>query len=768
MRPSDKYRVLVEVVLLSLESFAGYCLWSALSFALWQFYAFSLARTAGALWSIAYLALALGPAAGCAHRAWSRLLLSRVHLVRAAAVALALVSIVGNHYVRAAFASLASFALLGALGCTFLPLAKPWRLSEGIFEPPGRNDQHLRERRERLWLGTVAGVLAGMAIRACNATMDPMYEYYGSTIGVALCGVVVLLALEVVERYAAAPRIIALDPSSAKGETAVSLDHSPKSPGAPSTPRGRHSNPMITVRPEDPAPAFEDAPPAPRFSALNRAVVAVDWLPAGLALSGAFVTVLFAFTTSDWAPEFLLSPTRSPGVDSAVSLALLLAYALGIALVPYLRKASATVWALEALGLGLVGHLGNGGGLTGAFVLALATPCALLQSIRQAALCPVPLAAALVFGAATILLVFLSLGVAFGNQVPVFGYLVLARPFVLAWALVILLAFTPVVHALRWAAKTHERRVSGLVSTDSRGLASRLFLPSARKSPRPQWWAFCATLVILVAGLQAWRVGVDATGEVQSDRVGATGPFSVMTYNVFQSSTTRGKANLHSLEGILGDASPDVFGMQETNSAQLFSQGRDVAAFVATRFYGTYTVFSGVAGRSESLDCLIGARARLHSPSARTLPSSGDRDAIPRPLCRGTLRINGTDVLVLVVHIELQEWDGVSASKQVAYAAAVAQAFGGPVLLMGDFNAQMDASSMKALDAVGLRNVWRELRRGQPYVTLPDEGTGIDHIYYRGLVPVGVDVLSQLGGGASDHYPVLASFVLPRGNITAM
>ena len=223
---------------------------------------------------------------------------------------------------------------------------------------------------------------------------------------------------------------------------------------------------------------------------------------------------------------------------------------------------------------------------------------------------------------------------------------------------------------------------------------------------------------------------------------------------------------------------PDIFGMQEVLPNQ--------KADLATALPG-YRLFGGGRddGKERGEASPIGFDTRRFqfkdggmfwlSPTPE-IPSKGWDAAYPRVVTWVRLRIRGTrqDLLAINTH-----WDHIgvvarqqSSAQMARWIAANARRCD-PVMVFGDFNAEIDSAEMRGLTqgTLPLRDA-RAASKSAPFgprgtfndfKAAPTESRTIDHFLIDGRIDVeGYAVFSQVIDGQvpSDHYPVLVDLRL--------
>lgn len=238
-------------------------------------------------------------------------------------------------------------------------------------------------------------------------------------------------------------------------------------------------------------------------------------------------------------------------------------------------------------------------------------------------------------------------------------------------------------------------------------------------------------------------------------------PFTVLTLNIRHGATDAGGVDLPALARLIRESGADLVALQEVDQVQLRSalvdQPRWLAHELGMDYFFAPTMHRGM-GRYGNV---ILSRFPILAARAEQLPAALE----PRGAIVARVRAPGGEISVVATHLGLSATDRkaqVEALAATLSAALSAAPSGeeGPVILLGDWNAEADAPELlpvagtyrEALELAGA-DARATFRAGEvePYAA-------IDHVF----VSDGVGVLSAevLSDRLSDHLPVVVRLLL--------
>ena len=290
------------------------------------------------------------------------------------------------------------------------------------------------------------------------------------------------------------------------------------------------------------------------------------------------------------------------------------------------------------------------------------------------------------------------------------------------------------------------------------------------------WWTIGATFVACAfAACGGGSASPASPSAVTSTRPPIT--LQVMTFNIQHGIDGNGRYNLQNAAAVIARVQPDIVGLQEVTrnhpSYQCDDQpARIVAALQSAtgqrwaiayqQEWFTPDVSCQQSGRGDGRETegLVLLTKRSMTPVAMTA-------LVDSRIGLQTAISDAYGLPVVVTHLT----SGASASgtrtQQVAQLAAWANGFGAPRVVMGDFNADTSAPELQPLLG-SYRDAWTDAAQAGRASGNPNShgSSRIDYIFY---VPgnalavdsaQAIDTASLIGVEASDHSPVVATFIV--------
>jgi endonuclease/exonuclease/phosphatase family metal-dependent hydrolase len=239
----------------------------------------------------------------------------------------------------------------------------------------------------------------------------------------------------------------------------------------------------------------------------------------------------------------------------------------------------------------------------------------------------------------------------------------------------------------------------------------------------------------------------------------------VATYNVHGCVGTDRQRSEARIAEVIDESSVDIVGLQELDSGRRRSAGVDQSRIIAEQL-GWYAYFHPAMQRDcEHYGNAILSRYQLNMRRAVELPGS------PPFFCRenraaieAEIETNLGKVRIINTHLGLGLRERVLQA-QLLTSAEWRAAIGGdtPLILLGDFNSLRGSRPYRTLNR-HLRDVRELIETSGSIRTFPTRFpvVAVDHIFVNEVLePLNVTVhRSPLARIASDHFPLLAEFVL--------
>lgn len=726
-----------------LQTLFGAVFWQALFFYLWQEYVYALTITGLSLTMVALLVFFLLPPVLLFIPPLRRRLARGIHLLALVPFVLLVLYNLSTHTPRVLVASI-------GIGAQNLLFGLTWEVGEAFHK--------------RFWVGLIAGLHVLACVRLALFSYVPSLLSLAGNLPVVVVGVLSCIGLFVIDWRAGLhfkPAPPHQPPPSRRAD-----DES----GAPTAremqPIGAWEAPRLDFEGSSSESEASDAPAVVltqtrRSTCLccvdsrpNRfALRGVDYLLSffdALVLGCLLYVVLFFFSNSALVARFALDYSPVFGTIGTL-LAFLVGTVFGML---FLR----TIWWGVLLIAGVVLFvLGDSaiGYLLGGIIVVLALPIALyaiaeeLYHLRAKASC------SFVLGNIVFLFwAFADTGFFVGSFVPFLGELFLRNFARLIWPSVLVPLLLVLYLPARIATGLMRKSKAATGRSRTRLCCKTAFVPNARRWLAFRSYVIAAAVMCVVATAVAFGVFNGLRAARQGPTLHTQGGLRVMQYNIFQSTNVYGQTNVVSVADVIRTIAPQVVGLQEANTMHLLTAYVDEVLFLEQ--YTGLDAYFGLPAANGSLGSPFLSTFPLTNRSAEVLPYTSS-STLTRPLTIAEITVNGTAIKLLCVHLELSISDS---SLQALEIARHINATSGPVILMGDFNAAFNTSTIDYITATGAKSALRTIQ-GHSDTPTYYTGSHIDYIFYKGLNVTNAFVGDAIAGLTSDHYPVIADFVLP-------
>jgi endonuclease/exonuclease/phosphatase family metal-dependent hydrolase len=219
----------------------------------------------------------------------------------------------------------------------------------------------------------------------------------------------------------------------------------------------------------------------------------------------------------------------------------------------------------------------------------------------------------------------------------------------------------------------------------------------------------------------------------------------VLTYNVQQGYRKDGEKGLKEQLALIRAMSPDILGLQETDTARIAGGNGDIVRYFADAL-GMYSYY-GPSPESGTFGVALLSRFPIHEPKTFFMASKGEQTAT----IDAVIEAWGNRFRVLVTHLG-NDGDLVQ-QKAILERIAPEQALSPTVILMGDFNFNPSTEQYR-LTTAGIDDAWIVAERKTWDPGASDPSNMIDHIFVsRGIRVIESDFLKA---GPSDHPALFA------------
>ena len=225
-----------------------------------------------------------------------------------------------------------------------------------------------------------------------------------------------------------------------------------------------------------------------------------------------------------------------------------------------------------------------------------------------------------------------------------------------------------------------------------------------------------------------------------------------------------GAVNLKGVTNIISDYSPDLVGLQESDSMHFLTENRDSVGFISSHL--DYRSYYGFSVSKFTLGAGVLSRYPLHDCHTYELPQLNDWIyQYPLVKCKvrfvvleihEKIRVSGTEVTWINVHTTFRNDDQRTAAQaQADYIAATIRQTSGPLIVTGDFNTEPISPHYNSIIAAGVQDAF--VAATSTFGPSTRYGKTIDYIFFRNLTVLDVGVVEK-AKGLSDHLPKFADF----------
>ncbi|HWV23442.1 MAG TPA: endonuclease/exonuclease/phosphatase family protein [Thermomicrobiales bacterium] len=247
----------------------------------------------------------------------------------------------------------------------------------------------------------------------------------------------------------------------------------------------------------------------------------------------------------------------------------------------------------------------------------------------------------------------------------------------------------------------------------------------------------------------------------------------VLTYNIHHAEGMKrdapefaGNADLEQIARIIRASGADIVALQEVDRGNPRSGGADQPAELS-RILDMYACFGCNISISGGGEYGVATFSRFPIRSHENLPLPGGNGLEPRGVLKSIVEIPEVgDVTVLNTHFQFATGDNEAIARTERHRQALVvlrmiEECPGPIILMGDFNAEPDDPELHPL--LGLTDAWRIAGDGSAGRTIPghpmlESEARIDMIFVNERFQVHAATVLATGEAryGSDHLPVLA------------
>jgi endonuclease/exonuclease/phosphatase family metal-dependent hydrolase len=228
----------------------------------------------------------------------------------------------------------------------------------------------------------------------------------------------------------------------------------------------------------------------------------------------------------------------------------------------------------------------------------------------------------------------------------------------------------------------------------------------------------------------------------------------VIDYNLHNGFNTSGRLDLEALAQVIESSDADVVGLQEISRGWVIWGSVDMLTWFSQRLDMPYV--SGPTADAQWGNAILSHYPIIASETHRLPP---DTVCILRGYIRAQIDAGGGRLTLIDTHFSHRSKNEAARLMQAQALADAWQAAPAHVIT-GDLNAAPDSSSMSVLLGAGLVNVATEIGT-TPILTSPAANPRRQIDYILASPDLGYSDLEIVQSQASDHFPVVATILLP-------
>ncbi|XP_076812749.1 uncharacterized protein LOC143459461 [Clavelina lepadiformis] len=272
-------------------------------------------------------------------------------------------------------------------------------------------------------------------------------------------------------------------------------------------------------------------------------------------------------------------------------------------------------------------------------------------------------------------------------------------------------------------------------------------------------------LLLTVTACTLYSFNINDSGKVDSEN---RTEFRVMTWNVLQGMAFSERLNVFKTKHLIQFHKIDVIALQESYTNPVFLYGFNYAHYLSTKLglhahYGVNTRDFGGG------DVSLLSKWPIIERHSEILPSSNihvynydlSKIAVKIPSLNSSMERILWVVSVHTVFSNISKNAWMLTKPHLERIAEVIRETPDPLILMGDFNLSPSDPNLEVIYDQGVTNAFSaNSSKCVSTLTNNKECLVIDYIFFRGLTLAKPSTVLKETGSASDHYPVMAQFLL--------
>lgn len=229
----------------------------------------------------------------------------------------------------------------------------------------------------------------------------------------------------------------------------------------------------------------------------------------------------------------------------------------------------------------------------------------------------------------------------------------------------------------------------------------------------------------------------------------------VMTYNIHSGIGMDGVRDVHRISGVIKQTGADIIGLNEVQHKTTLSEGEAQEEVIASNLGYNYCFGKSIDHKGGAYGNALLSKYPIISNKIHILEQPKGYKEETRSILQCEILVKDIKFNVLVTHLGLTSEERKKSSK---YIVNLVKELDGPVILVGDFNAEYDTEELQYI-MTSLKDPVYELKNNRRIKTFDslNPTIGIDFILIsKDIKAKSVEVIKSK---ASDHLPVVVPLI---------